>query len=194
MESRLATVEATRGRIVAAAMRLHADRGSRATSWEDIAREAGVARATMYHHFPSLDSLIPACAQAAFDLIEIPTPEQAAARFAGMRTTAERLEVFVTETCRCYAAGAGWLRAAWRERDLVPAMGEAVGRLQLALLVLLYAVLGGESLADPARRTLGALLDFPFWDALDRAGVSRDEIPARILRLANGEIENGRMR
>ena len=191
MANRSAAVTATRRRIVDAAVRLHARHGALRTTWDDIAASAGVSRATVYHHFASLDELVPACAQVAFDLIDVPTPAEAAARFARLRTPRERLAQFVREGCRCYAAGAPWLRAAWRERELVPSMGAAVRRLQRALAVLLDAAIDGLDV-DPRRRALlVALLDFPFWDSLDAAGVPRSRIPDELLALAETVIRKG---
>ncbi len=162
------------------------------TAWDDIAAEAGVSRATVYHHFTSLDELIPACAQVAFDLIEVPTPQAAAARFAQLPTSRKRLAHFIHESCRCYARGAPWLRAAWRERELLPAMGDAVERFQRALRVLLAAALEGVAIDRQSHQALVALVDFPFWDALDGAGVPRDRIGAQILKLAEFVIRDGR--
>lgn len=189
MANRAAAVEDTRRRIVAAAVRLHARHGTAGTTWDDIAAAAGISRATVYHHFPSLDELVPACAQAAFDTIEVPTHEEASARFAELGSPSQRLAHFIRESCRCYAAGAGWLRAAWRERDLVPPMGAAVKRLQRALSVLLSGALDGAAVDPEGLAVVAALVDFPFWDALDRAGVPRDRIPGRILKLAELEIK-----
>ena len=189
MANRSTAVEETRRRIVEAAVRLHARRGTAGTAWDDIAVAAGVSRATVYHHFPSLDELVPACARAAFDMIEVPTREEAAARFAELGTPSARLAHFIRESCRCYAAGAGWLRAAWRERDLVPPMGAAVKRLQRALSVLLSGALEGVALDPQGLEVVAALVDFPLWDALDRAGVPRDRIAGRISKLAEFEIK-----
>lgn len=192
MASRSTSVESTRRRIVDAAVSLHAQRGTSATTWDDIAAAAGVSRATVYHHFSSLDELVPACAQAAFDLIEVPTRQEATARFAALGSPEARLAHFVAESCRCYATGAGWLRAAWRERDLVAPMGAAVRKLQRALSVLLAAALEGAGLEDRDSEVVAVLVDFPFWDSLDRAGVPRDEIPERIVRLARSEMRRRR--
>ena len=192
MQKRSHAVGATRGRIVDAAIRLHARRGAINTSWDDIAAEAGVSRATVYHHFPSLADLVPACAQVAFDLAEVPGPEAAREAFARFATPRERLDFFIRESCRCYAAGAEWLRAAWRERDLVPAMGLAVERFQSTLGVLLEAVLQGIELSQDARQVIETLVDFPFWDALNRQGMPNEQIALHILRLTELEIEPGR--
>lgn len=191
MTARRSAVESTRHRIVLAAARLHARKGALRSSWDDIAAEAGVSRATVYHHFPSLSELVPACAQLAFELADVPSREQALTRFAAMPTPELRLENFVRETCRCYAGGAIWLRAAWRERDLVPEMGAAVRRLQRALRVLLEAALDGVHLNADSMRAVVALLDFPFWDALHSAGTPPAAIPDRLLQLALAVISDG---
>lgn len=184
MDHRDVAAAATRGRIIDAAIRLHAQRGTRATSWDDIAVAAQLSRATVYHHFPSLETLIPACARVAFDLAEVPTLEQAANGFSDLPGPYKRMSRLIRETCKCYAAGSGWLRAAWRERDLVPEMADAVARLQRARDVLLTAAISGAGIGRDARRTLAALIDFPFWDSLDREGVAETKIAHHIQRLA----------
>lgn len=191
MTSRKAAMDMTRRRIVEAAARLHARHGAARTAWEDIAAEAHVSRATVYNHFPSLAELVPACAHLAFDLAAIPTRREAAARFAG-RTPADRLKQFVVESCRCYRAGAPWLRAAWRERELVPEMGAAVERLQRALGVLLRAALDDVELDRKSRSSLLVLLDFPFWDALQATSMADAEVAAQILLLAETVVRDGR--
>ena len=189
MANRGLAVESTRKRIVDAAVRLHAARGTARTTWDDIAEAALVSRATVYHHFSSLDQLVPACAQAAFDMIDMPTPDEARALFAKHDSPRTRLGHFIRESCRCYAAGADWLRAAWRERDLVAPMGSAVQRLQAALAILLAAALEGIEIDTAGWEVVSVLVDFPFWDALDRAGVPRDQIAGRILKLALSELK-----
>lgn len=184
MTKRREAVGSTRSRIVEAAIKLHSTRGTSATSWDDIAAMAGVSRASVYHHFPSLDSLIPACAEVAFEMADVPTLETAASGFADLPSAKQRISRLVRETSKCYTAGEEWLRAAWRERDVVPAMQRAVSRLQRAGEVLIEAAVSGTSVDRDDRRTLAVLLDFPFWDALARAGMSRRSIPDHIEGLA----------
>src|SRR6478672_12577739 len=91
MGARAEAVAETKTRIVAAAMDLHAKRGVQATSWEEIAEQAGVSVATMYRHFPSLKELVPACARTVFDLIAPLTVEQATEKYAKFEEPSERL-------------------------------------------------------------------------------------------------------
>jgi AcrR family transcriptional regulator len=63
MGARAAAVDQTRQRIVDATVEAHRELGIRATSWDEIARRAGVGVGTVYRHFRSLDELLPACGE-----------------------------------------------------------------------------------------------------------------------------------
>jgi len=58
--------EATRGRLIATARRLFAEKGFAATSTEEILSEAAVSRGALYHHFASKTDLF----QATFEAVE----------------------------------------------------------------------------------------------------------------------------
>src|SRR5579884_4118077 len=58
---RAAREDQTRRRITEAAMKLHGTLGPARTTIKGIASEAGVQRATVYRHFPDLDSVFIAC-------------------------------------------------------------------------------------------------------------------------------------
>jgi AcrR family transcriptional regulator len=58
--------ESTRGKLVATARRLFAEKGFAATSTEDILEAASVSRGAMYHHFASKTELF----QATFEAVE----------------------------------------------------------------------------------------------------------------------------
>jgi AcrR family transcriptional regulator len=61
-----ADAAATRNRIVLAARQAFGEFGRRETSLRYIAKEAGVALATIVHHYPSKDDLYDACIEAMF--------------------------------------------------------------------------------------------------------------------------------
>lgn len=124
-------------------MELHAEKGAVATNWEDIAHRAGVAPATVYRHFPSLEELIPACARTVFDAISIITEEQVEQIYAGAGSPWQKLERYIRGTCDCYARGDGWLHAARREADLIPAMNRAVEVQDKSNVVLVRAAFAG---------------------------------------------------
>lgn len=186
MGARQDAVTATRGRIVEAAMRLHAERGVHATGWDDIAAAAGVSSATVYRHFPSLAELVPACARAVFDLISPPTLEQAALQFAAVDDVADRLELLVRESCHCYRRGEAWLHAAYREREFVAELDAALSVIQGTLHVLVDAA-AGRALPRRGHATLFTLCDFPVWKSLVDAGHSHRSAENTLVALVRGE-------
>jgi AcrR family transcriptional regulator len=188
MEARTKGVEETRSRIVGAAMELHAEKGALATNWEDIAARAGVAPATVYRHFPSLDELIPACAQTVFDAIGVINEKQIEQIYAGARTPWQKLERYIRGTCDCYARGAGWLHAARREADLIPAMNRAVEIQEKSNEVVVSAAFAGYDVDDETIAVLSALADFPFWRSLTRGGMSHAETVEVICGLVQAEL------
>lgn len=190
MQARSQAMAETRARIVRAATELHTERGILATSWEEIAERAGVAPATVYRHFPSLVELIPACARSVFDVVAQPTLEEAGAKFEHLSSPAERLEFFIRESCVCYAAGEGWLHAARRERDLIPAVGEAVGLQERALQTFVRYVVDGLGFSERSTAVLITFCDFPFWKSLVDAGVERTEVGDVIVDLALSHLES----
>ena len=192
MGQRAIQIHKTRDRIVHAAVRLHGETGVRETSWETIGKRAGVSTATVYRHFPTLEALIPACAQAAFAAgAQLPTSTQLAGLFAGLDTPSKRLERVITESCRCYERGEGWLAASRKEADGIAALADAVRTQDRALDALIAAAVGSQ-VARHKKGALKALLDFPFWKSLVDAGVPRAKAPAVIADLALRVVEQPR--
>lgn len=187
MERRRDAVAATRARILEAAMALHASHGVRLTGWDQIAERAGVSPATVYRHFPTLEDLVPGCARMVFDIIRAPSVTEARTQFAHLPSTATRLEHVARESCHCYRRGEGWLHAAHRERDFVPALDQALAVIQDTLHVLVDAA--AETPLDPSgHAALFVLLDFPFWKALLDSGLSYDEVEDTVVAHVHAEL------
>ncbi len=172
--------------IITAAMELHSERGVLVTNWEEIAARAGVSTATAYRHFPSLGELVPACARTVFDIIKPPTIEEATVQFATLPTATDRLELLVVNSCHCYSAGEGWLHAAYRERDFVPALDEALGVIEGTLETLVRAAAGG-SMSRHDRDVLFVMCNFPFWKLLRDQNFSYRAALNIIVRLVQTE-------
>ena len=66
MPTQAERTEATRGRLIATARRLFAEKGFAATSTEEILSEAEVSRGALYHHFSGKTDLF----RAAFEAVE----------------------------------------------------------------------------------------------------------------------------
>ena len=189
MGARSQAVDRTRARIVDAAMALHSERGAVATNWEEIAGRAGVAPATVYRHFASLDELIPACARTVFDLTGVIAAEQVDHAYAGVATPWHRLERFIRGTCDCYARGDGWLHAARREGDLIPAMKRAVEVQEASNKVFLRKAFEGRPIDEETIAVLKALTDFPFWRTLTQAGLKHEQAIDVICGLVQAELD-----
>ena len=189
MGERAVQFHKTRDRIVHAAVRLHGEAGVRQTSWEAIGKQAAVSTATVYRHFPTLETLIPACAQAAFAAgAQLPTYLQLTSLFTGLTTASDRLERVIAESCRCYERGEAWLDAVRKEAPSIPALADAVRTQDRALDALIAAAVGSQT-ARHKKGALKALLDFPFWKSLVDAGVPRAKAPAVIADLALRVVE-----
>ena len=189
MSGRARQTADTRRRIIGAATQLHARQGVLATSWEEIAERAEVAPATVYRHFPSLVELIPACARTIFDIIKPPTIDEAATKFAALPTAAARLEILIRDSCACYAKGEGWLHAARRERDLIPAVGDAVALQERTLAVLVRAAVRGTGMSRGDLAVLHTFCDFPFWKSLIDTGVARTRAADVIVDVATSYLK-----
>src|SRR2546429_1121118 len=147
MVKRAAGVDKTRDQIIRAAVAIRGRQGIAETNWASIGGGAHVSTATVYRHFPSLDSMIPACAQATFaGGARLPTATEIGKLFAGLSSTRERLQALVVESCRCYERGEGWLDACRREARNLPAL-PAAGGAQDRALGGLDAAAGGPPLA-----------------------------------------------
>lgn len=183
MNSRNTAVEKTQARIVKAAKVLHADQGLQGTSYIEIAQKAKVAQATVYRHFPSLDDLIPACASS-IEVLQPITPKAAADMFQGQKNPLQRLEFIICGTCECYERESGWLQAARREGDLIPALSEIVQEQQKSLRTLVRAALDQTGINERGVQVLAALMDFPLWKSLQDMGLNPSDATSQVLELA----------
>ena len=94
LKRRAESQDATRARIVEAAVALHQTVGPAATTISDIAERAGVGRVTVYRHFPDEATLLNACSGHYF--AQHPFPEIGSWR--AIEDPAERIEVALRET------------------------------------------------------------------------------------------------
>jgi AcrR family transcriptional regulator len=187
MGARAAAVQARRTEIVRCAIELFAERTAAATTTEDIASAAGVSPATVYRHFGNFDALAQACAETAFHIVEIPTPEVAVAPFAHLPTLGEKLMRFIQVDCHCFERAGTWLAAERRERHL-PAFDRTVRREERALAAILTGLLEPVGADVTTRQVVLALVDFPFWESLRRGGVPVDRIPDLMFDLVSDQL------
>jgi len=187
MATRADAVAARRTEMVTRAIELFAERTAAATTMDDIARAAGVSPATVYRQFGDFDGLVRACAETAFNIVEIPTPEVAVAPFAHLPTLAEKLARFIEIDCHCFERARTWLAAERRERHL-PAFAGTVGREEAALAAIVTGLLKPVAADATTRAVVTALVDFPFWESLRRAGVPAQAIPGLMFDLVSDQL------
>jgi AcrR family transcriptional regulator len=107
----------TRERITEAAVALHQSLGPARTSVKAIAERAGVDRATVYRHFPTLQALFDACTSHYYARHPMPDPE----RWDDTTPPDERLRSGLLELYAWYAETEPMLRRGIRDIDDVPA-------------------------------------------------------------------------
>jgi AcrR family transcriptional regulator len=182
MSKRAESLDATRERIVAAAMALHGEQGVVTTTHTEIAARAGVGPATVYRHFPTLGSLVVACGAQVQDAIRPPAAEDAPRLFAGFVTRRERLERLVAELDGFYERGARFIAAADRDRDRVPEL-DVFARQRDADIEALVGEAVGPDAPESTTRLVVALTAFPVWTSLKRLGAPPAEFRRVWLRL-----------
>jgi AcrR family transcriptional regulator len=180
MSKRAAAAAQTRQRIVDAALELHGEQGIAATSWDDIARRAGVGVGTVYRHFPSLDELIPACGETAMEFVALPAPATLPALFEHDIEPAERVERLVREAFAIYERAAPVLRAIRREADVHPRVAQDREDFEASLSALVDTALGPLDVGRQDRAVARALVDLNTWEALRAHGLGQAESVAAI--------------
>jgi AcrR family transcriptional regulator len=154
--------EATRGRLVATARRLFAEKGYAATSTEEILSAAAVSRGAMYHHFAGKTGLF----QAVFEAVEEDLTAQvivaAATETDPMRQLQRGFEAFLdqcrnTEVQRIVMLDGptvlGW--DTWHELDERYAFGSLKAVLGVAAA---QGSIGAEAVDPLAHLLLGAVM------------------------------------
>jgi AcrR family transcriptional regulator len=162
MDRRAASAEATRLRVLEAAVRLHAEKGAAATTWLDIARRADVALGTVYRYFPGYDELIPACTTHGARLTRPPTAEMMSAG----RTPKERLTRFVHELFAYYERAAPWLEHGRCDRKKLAILEAILRRRETAMEEVARQVLGASGQSPEAVAATLALTDLSVWRSL----------------------------
>ena len=186
MSKRAASVEETRRRIVEATLDLHTSQGILATSWEEIARRANVAPATVYRHFPTLDDLLPACGELGWRRLALPSDEELAERFRGTRSRRERLRRLVDELFGLYERGGDVLLAVRRDRALLSPLQEGYEEIEARLDALTATALGPFELGEQEIAVVRALTDYDTWAALRERGITAPDAVDVVAGLLEG--------
>jgi AcrR family transcriptional regulator len=183
MVKRAAALADTRARIVAATVEAHRELGIQATSWDEIARRAGVGVGTVYRHFRSLDELLPACGQIVQQAMALPTADQIARAFDEARSARVRVQRLVHLVFDLYERAAPFIDNIRRERRQIPQLEPWHHMIESTLDALLTRALSPLRPSRNQRETARALLDLDTWHAFKRRDLSDAEAAETVARL-----------
>ena len=173
--ARAAQEEATRLRIVEAALALHGSVGPAGTTIAGIAEHAGVRRATVYRHFPDERSLFLGCSGTWRERNPLPDP----ATWRAIADPAERLDAALDALYGWYEQAEPMLTPVLRDVDRVPIVGELQAGRYAYLASVEDGLAAGWGVRGKAavrlRAAIGLALDFYAWRTLHERGLARSE-------------------
>lgn len=173
MGKRGEAVASTRRRILEATMQVHDEQGIVAAHWPDIAERAGVSLATVYRHFGTVEELATACGELTMELVDPPTPANAAGHFEGLGSREDRIERLVTLTFDFYERAGRVVDNVRRDRERLPALMQAHAELEAGLEALVREAMRPFAPSRDQVRLVRALLDVRSWEAMRERGLSR---------------------
>jgi AcrR family transcriptional regulator len=164
-------------RITKAAVDLHGSVGPAQTTISDIAKRAGVRRATVYNHFSSDSELFEACSSLWFS--ENPPPDPTV--WMTISDPAERVKIALEAMYEYYSNGKEMLEKVLRDTPQVPALQEILDQKWRPLLEKMVETLAhgwdnSERDAELERRAiLRVALNFFTWQTLAVSGLSNTD-------------------
>ena len=174
-KARAAQEQATRMRIVDAAIDLHRSVGPARTTISAIAEQAGVRRATVYRHFPDERALMLGCSGTWAERNPPPDPSGWAAE----PDPAARLEAALDALYGWYEGVEPMLTSVLRDIEAMPIIAEIQERRLAYLSQVEEGLAAGWEPADARlRATIGLALDFFAWRTLSERGLGRDDTVA----------------
>jgi len=175
--------DATRDRIVDAAVTLHGTVGIARTTISQIADRAGVGRQTVYRHFPDELSLVRACSGLYFDRHPLPDPGPWGA-IAGPR---ERFQTALRESYAYHRLTEPMIGQALAAMAGHPVMKEYHEHWHRAVGVIASAWRVRGRQRELVRAAIGHAIGFPTWRSLVREqGLADEEAADLMVRLIDG--------
>ena len=173
-------------RITKATVYLHGTVGPARTTVSDIAKIAGVRRATVYNHFPTDMDLLDACSSHWF--ADNPPPDSAP--WAEIQDPSLRAIEALCAMYEYYDQGREMLENVLRDAPLVPALDEILRRKWWPMMEGIIEILakGWTSNEVQLRATLRVVLDFGTWQKFSVSHLSNNDAA----RMAVGWVESGR--
>ena len=186
LKKRAESKDATRERIVVAAMELHEEVGPKRTSISAIAERAGVQRLTVYRHFPDETALFHACTSHWLSL----NPPPSLHDWRGITDPSARCRAALRALYRYYRRTQRMWTAAHRDEAEVEAMQEPMRRFRRYLESihdeLLHALAPRKRERDAVSATLQHGLAFTTWASLSARGLRDDAMADLVMDWLDG--------
>ncbi len=168
LKSRAERQEATRQRIIEAAVDLHEEIGPGRTSISAIAERAGVERLTVYRHFATEEDIFQACSARFRELHPLPD----LGTWEAIDDPFDRLRLGLTDLYRYFVETERMTAVAIRDAPSTPAMHEPFARFQKqfrAMCELLVAGFIAKGIpAERVQLSIRLAIDFYTWQIMVR--------------------------
>lgn len=175
--------DATRDRIVEAAVTLHGTVGIARTTISQIADRAGVGRQTVYRHFPDELSLVRACSGLYFDRHPLPDPGP----WGAIADPRERFRTALRESYAYHRLTEPMIGQALAAMAGHPVMKGYREHWDRAVGVIAAAGRVRGRQRELVRAAIGHAIGFPTWRSLVRdQGLSDEEAADLMVRLLDG--------
>jgi AcrR family transcriptional regulator len=168
LKKRAERQEATRRRIVEAAVELHRTKGPTRTTFSDIAALAGVQRHTLYRYFPDERQMGLACSGHHFEL----NPPPDAAEWERIADPGERLRVGLEALYAWYERNDDMFSCVLRDAEADPLIRELFDLHCADAMARIAGVLSGSlGKGKRVRAAFDLALDFHAWRRLAQSGL-----------------------
>jgi AcrR family transcriptional regulator len=162
---------ATRARIVAAALDVYRQQGSRAATTPVIARAADVSPGTVRNHFPERADLDRAVADAILVAIDLPD----VGLFEGLDSVIERVERLARELAAFSVRSEQWWSIREADPELATAWAGHEQRYEEHLAMLVGVAIGPDASDPSVAAVVRTVIGSPMFYALRGAGLSADQ-------------------
>ena len=171
LKKRAEALEETRRRITEATVELHRTVGPAATQISEVARRAGVQRATVYNHFPDDEALLSACS-AHWRALH-PTPTLAA--WAAIDDPGKRLRTGLGELYAWFRETEPMTANVLRDAEKIPVLRKLIDNglgsyLGQAQNVLAEPWIGSGTATETIEAAIRVAVNFHTWRALADLG------------------------
>lgn len=183
---RTASVEATRARIIDAAIDAYAELNVSGTSMHEVARRANVAPGTVLYHFATANELAEVALGVLLERLNMPS----AGSVGKIPDLNQRLLTTFVEMYAFFQRGEKFVSIYFNDREQIEAVQKTNANFVQQLHELIFAALGDASSNYRAVQVTGALMNPSFRASLAMSGMSDEEAAATACELLCSWLRN----